>query len=296
VEIVVDKAIRLDKYLAERLPDHSRTRIASHIGSGAVRVDGKPVRASFVLSPGMVITLSDFPDKARQELTPIDMDLRIVFEDEALIVVDKDAGISTHPSPTSSAPTLVHALLAHTSALSTHAGNFRPGIVHRLDKDTSGLLLVAKTDLVHRRLQAAIQSKAIERKYWAFVRGKPAQSQFTIKSYLGRHPVRRKEFAVVSEHSPGSKNAVTHCRLVQAFAGHSQLECILETGRTHQIRVHLSSVGLPVLGDAVYGVTWPGIVRQALHAHSLSFAHPLTGNRIALHSELPLDLQPLSVS
>jgi 23S rRNA pseudouridine1911/1915/1917 synthase len=217
---------------------------------------------------------------------PID----VPYEDDYLLVVDKPAGLATHPSPTSHSPTLVNALLARNQSLSTEGGLYRPGIVHRLDKDTSGLLIVAKSDAVHRKLQAAIQQKEVVRTYWAWVQGKPKQESFVVRSFIGRHPKDRKKQAVVLESTHSARLAVTHCKLLASKGGHSKIECTLETGRTHQIRVHLAAVGLPVLGDSVYGVAFEGLSRQALHAVSLSFDHPVSGLRIEVNARLPDDL------
>jgi 23S rRNA pseudouridine1911/1915/1917 synthase len=274
------------------LPNESRTRIAAHIGSGAVLVSGKPCKPSLRLEPGMEVEVEPICASPAHEIAPIQMPLEIAYEDAWMIVIDKPAGLSVHPSATSRLPTLVHALLGR-SALSSAGGGYRPGIVHRLDKDTSGLLLVAKDDSTHRALQAAIQNRTVKRTYWAWVRGIPAQQQFTIRTFLGRHPKRRQRMAVVREDAPGARLAITHFSVADSRGGVSRLECKLETGRTHQIRVHLASVGLPILGDPVYGVPWPGVSRQALHAASLEFVHPITGLTIAVSSPVPNDLASL---
>lgn len=279
--------------MASQIPELSRTKISGHIAAGKVLVDGTARKASFQLEPGMHVSLAEFEPRSTT-LEPAQIDLDIRHEDEYLIVLNKTAGISVHPSPTSREPTLVNALLYHSSSLSKAGGEFRPGIVHRLDKDTSGLLLVAKTDAVHRALQNAIQKREVLRKYFAIVKGVPADQEFTIKSYLGRHPKHRQKFAVVSANSRDARIAITHCKAKCSGQGISLIECSLETGRTHQIRVHLSSVGLPILGDAVYGVAHPEISRQALHACSVSFLHPVSGLRLEFSANMPPDMANLS--
>lgn len=290
---VVDRDERLDRFLAEVLLGQSRARIAEHIAQGGVLVDGKQRKAGFRLKPGMEVQVSPIAERPVQPLEPVAVPLVVPFEDESLLVVDKPAGMSVHPSPTSHEPTLVHALLARSHSLSKAAGSFRPGIVHRLDKGTSGLLLVAKTDAVHRSLQRAIQEKQVQRVYRAIVRGVPSSETFTIKSYIGRNPSRRQKQAVVKQDASDARLAITHCTLIRRFESElfgltaSEIECQLETGRTHQIRVHLSSVGLPILGDPLYGVACASMQYQALHASRLTFRHPVTGALITLESTPP---------
>ena len=281
---------RLDAFLADKIAGESRSSIARAISSGSVLVDGVARKASYKLSNGEVIHFEAAERQQNPDLAPIPIELSVPYEDEYLLVVDKPAGLSTHPAPSSSEATLVNALLARQTELSDEAGTYRPGIVHRLDKHTSGLLLVAKTNLVHRKLQAAIQRKEVERKYWAWVKGEPEQDAFTVRSFVGRHPKDRKRRAVVSESSPDARLAITHCRVLWRRAGITKLECRLETGRTHQIRVHLAAVGLPILGDSVYGVSTPGLQRQALHAVSLAFRHPVYECDVTVESPLPEDL------
>ena len=288
--MLADKYERLDLFLVRSLPEQSRSKIAAHISAGKVQVEGALRKPGFRLEPGMRVFVEPLAEVLQSHLEPIEIPLDIIFEDEFLLVVNKPAGISVHPSPTSSEPTLAHALVSYSRNLSTLGGEFRPGIVHRLDKDTSGLLLVAKTDAVHRALQKAIQEREVSRLYTVFVRGVPDKPEFTIRCYLGRHPKNRKKIAVVSEEASDARLAVTHCKLIESRADISQLECSLETGRTHQIRVHLASVGLPVLGDTLYGVRHPQLNRQALHAGRLKFVHPMTGKPMNLSAQLPDDL------
>ncbi|HWP31579.1 MAG TPA: RluA family pseudouridine synthase [Fimbriimonadales bacterium] len=282
-----DREERLDRFLARVLPEHSRTKLTKHIEQGGVLVDGKKRKPSFLLQPGMTAQVSPLPKPSPHRLEPIPMPIDVLYEDEYLLVVNKPAGISVHPSPTSKEPTLVQGLLARIQSLSSLGGSFRPGIVHRLDKDTSGLLLVAKNDFIHRALQEAIQQKRIQRIYRVWVRGSPPNKSFTLRSYLGRHPKHRQKRAVVSEHAPDARLAITHCKVLQTIDSISELECTLETGRTHQIRVQLASAGFPVLGDPIYGVSYPGLDRMALHAWKLIFIHPVTKKRIEIESPLP---------
>ncbi|MDQ2986024.1 MAG: RluA family pseudouridine synthase [Armatimonadota bacterium] len=290
MQFKADASERLDLFLVRMLPQESRSSVARAITAGEVTVDRILRKASYKLSVGEVVTFDPPAGAEPLGLKPSGRHIDVLFEDEYLLVVDKPSGLSTHPSPTSEEPTLVHALLSLSSPLSSEAGAYRPGIVHRLDKNTSGLLLVAKNDLVHRKLQAAIQRKEVVRAYWAWVRGVPKKKAFAVRSYIGRHPQDRKKHAVLSESTPGARLAVTNCSLVLSAQGISKLECLLQTGRTHQIRVHLAAVGLPILGDPTYGVAHEGLDRQALHAVRLEFAHPITGRSIVLTSSPPDDL------
>ncbi len=256
-------------------------------------VDGRPRKASFRLQPGMRVIVEPISERPAHSLTPVDMPLVVPYEDEHLLVVDKPAGLSVHPSPTANEPTLVHALLARSHSLSSAAGAYRPGIVHRLDKDTSGLLLVAKSDAVHHALQKAIQEKTVRRVYRAVVRGVAASKAFIIRSSLGRNPSNRQKQAVVDSSAPDARIAITHCRSIRTFApsvydvASSEIECELETGRTHQIRVHLASAGLPILGDSLYGVASKHFKTQALHAYILELVHPVTRESMLLKSDPP---------
>lgn len=290
MRLTADRTERLDRFLARVLPDQSRTRLAEHIADGRVLVAGEARKPSFRLKPGMEVLVEEIPERPLPELRPEPISLEILYEDQQLLVVNKPAGLAVHPSPTSRHPTLAHALLAHSASLSTVGGEFRPGIVHRLDKDTSGAMLIAKTDSVHRKLQAQIQSRIAHRVYWAWVSGAPNEPIFTVRTFIGRHPKDRKRRAVVSAFAPDAREAITHCKLLLESEGISLLECSLETGRTHQIRVHLAHLRLPLLGDMVYGVAHPLVGRQALHARAISFVHPLSGESISLQAPLPKDL------
>jgi 23S rRNA pseudouridine1911/1915/1917 synthase len=278
-------------FLAAELPSESRSSIHRAVEEGRVKVDDIYRKVSYKLQGGEIIQFLPVSNRSPSEILPAPyITISVLFEDEHLLVVDKPAGIATHPSPTSRDATLVNALLAHTSELSLESGAFRPGIVHRLDKGTSGLLLVAKTDPVHRALQQAIQLKQVQRRYLAWSQGVPKQEQFTIQSYLGRHPKDRKRQAVVTSSTADARLAITHCSLLATGGGVSQIECTLETGRTHQIRVHLASVGLPILGDPTYGVKFSGLTRPALHAYAIAFTHPVTHASLKFKAPIPEDL------
>ena len=290
MRLTAEKEERLDVFLAREMPQHSRSTIAKSIAAGLVTVDDRQRKASFKVSNGNIVHFELAEEVVSDSIEPSEIPVSVPYQDEYLLVIDKPSGLSTHPSPTSHEPTLVNALVGMSLKLSDEAGSFRPGIVHRLDKETSGLMLVAKTNAVHRKLQEAIQKREVERKYWAWVRGAPKQESFTIRSHLGRHPKNRKKQAVVAETAADARLAVTHCSLQWTSQGVSKIECKLETGRTHQIRVHLAAVGLPILGDGTYGVEYPGLARQALHAVKLSFSHPISGEQISLEAPVPTDL------
>ncbi|MFQ5888444.1 MAG: RluA family pseudouridine synthase [Gemmatimonadota bacterium] len=291
---------RLDSLLAERL-SVSRTRAAALIDEGRVRVNGAPARKSYRPHRGDRIDVS-LPPPAKHDLEPEDLPLRVVYEDDDLLVVDKPAGLVVHPGPGHRSGTLVNALLHRTDRLSSVGGSTRPGIVHRLDRETSGLLIVARRDEIHRRLSGALARRKIRRGYLAAAWGRLAADRLTIDRPLGRDPRHRKRVAVVE----GGRQAVTHVRRLESWRSADLLAVRLETGRTHQIRVHLRSCGHPLVGDSVYAPGWErGFLgaggrwaeefarrcgRLFLHAARLAFEHPRTGERIVLTSPLPESL------
>jgi 23S rRNA pseudouridine1911/1915/1917 synthase len=299
---------RLDRWLAVRLPDLSRTRIKALIEDGRVSLDGMTISdASLRVKPGQAFAVEVPPD-APAEPEPQDIALDVVYEDDDLIVIDKPAGMVVHPAPGNPDETLVNALLAHCGeSLAGIGGVKRPGIVHRIDKDTSGLLVAAKTDAAHRGLAEQFAAHTLERAYWALVWGLPNPARGEIEGNIGRNPADRKKMAVVKS---GGKPALTRYRVIKSFAGGalSLVECRLATGRTHQIRVHMTSIGHPLVGDPVYGrirsgrkVVLPpqvreavlGFPRQALHAYLLGFYHPTKGYTLNFNSPTPPDIKAL---
>lgn len=290
--------------LAARLPDLSRSRISALIKDEKATVDGAPAdNPSRKVSPGSVITLVVPPPRdAVPKAQPIA--LNVVHEDEDLIVVDKPAGLVVHPAPGNPDRTLVNALLAHCGpSLSGIGGVRRPGIVHRLDKDTSGLMVAAKTDAAHHGLVEQFSAHSIQRAYRALVWGVPSPARGKIEGNIGRSPTNRKKMAVLKS---GGRAARTHYRVEEVLAGGlaSLVECRLETGRTHQIRVHMASIGCALIGDPVYGRGRSGrkrsalgvvsqFPRQALHAYLLGFTHPLSQVNLKFESELPYDINEL---
>lgn len=284
-----DRGRRLDRVIAERLPDLSRSRIARLAGEGRVLVDGAPRKPAFRLRPGQRVRVL-VPPPAPARLVPEAIPLEVRYEDADLLVIDKPAGLTVHPAPGHPSGTLVNAVLARTPDLPGIGGTIRPGIVHRLDKDTSGLLVVAKTEEAQRSLASQLRDHTIVRTYLAVVRGRVRPDAGVIAAPVGRHPVHRTRIAV----TPRGREAVTHYSVLERFPDATLLACRLETGRTHQIRVHLAHIGHPVVGDPVYGrARAPEIRRQALHAARLEFTHPRTGRRMVLTAPVPEDLARL---
>ena len=275
---------RLDRYLAS-LPDVGSRGVAERLlAAGEVRVDGRELAKSYRLAGGEQIEF-DPPERSADTLEPEPMDLRIAYEDEHLVVVDKPAGLVVHPAPGHATGTLVHGLLTREIA----GGDAdRPGIVHRLDRDTSGLMVVARTEESYKRLQDLVRRRALERHYAALVVGRPRSRRGTIEAPIGRD---RRDPMRQSLDTDTPREAVTHFELVELLPRHSLLDVRLETGRTHQIRVHLTAIDLPVAGDHVYGrAREVGLERQFLHAGRLAFPHPFTDERIETESPLPDDL------
>lgn len=283
---------RLDQALADLLPEHSRNRLQGWIKEGRVTVDGaaetEPKRKVF---GGEALTLAQGEDQAATAEAPEDIPLDIVFEDETLLVINKPAGLVVHPGSGNWSGTLLNALLHHAPQLAEIP---RAGIVHRLDKETSGLLVVAKTLAAQTDLVRQLQARTVKRQYLAIAAG-VVKKEGTVASPIGRHPVQRVKMAVVSE-ARGGKPATTHYRILESFGRCTLIECSLETGRTHQIRVHMASINHPLLGDPVYGKTdrlLPDFPRQALHATRLGLVHPLTGRAMQWEVPMPEDMQRL---
>jgi 23S rRNA pseudouridine1911/1915/1917 synthase len=285
VNRVAAPAARLDLYLAELIPGVSRSQVQRLIGEGHVRVNGLPARPGIRLHPGDELAW-EVPPPTRTVLTPQPMDLKVVYEDDDLVVIDKPAGLVVHPGPGHSAGTLVHGLLARGAQWSSVGGVERPGIVHRLDKDTSGLLVIARNDAAHRDLARQLQDRTMHRRYRAIVVGEVPDAAARIEAPIGRDPRHRQRMAVV----PKGREAVTEFRRLGLVQGHTLLDVTLLTGRTHQVRVHLAYIRHPVLGDPIYGRPSPLIPRPALHAAEIAFQHPRTGKLVKLQSSLPADL------
>jgi len=305
--------LRLDRFLNDRLPGLSRTRLQALIRQGHVMLGRATIEdVKYPVKPGDRFEIS-VPAAASAKPKPQEIPLNVVYEDEAIIVIDKPAGLVVHPGAGNTDRTLVNALVAHCgTSLSGIGGVARPGIVHRLDKDTSGLLVVAKTDQAHRALSAQFadhgREGALKRGYLALVWGAPPRRQGIVNAPIGRHRTSRTKMAVVSV-SKGGREAVTHYQVLATFRRGGEpiaslLECWLETGRTHQVRVHLASLGTPLIGDAVYGTGFKSKLRklpetvqeklasfhrQALHAAALSFEHPVKGTLLEFNSPLPED-------
>jgi 23S rRNA pseudouridine1911/1915/1917 synthase len=292
---------RLDRALAAAVPTLSRERLKNLIRSGAVETAGTALRDPALKVRGderFVLAVPE-PEPAHNEAQ--DIPLRVVFEDQHLLVVDKPAGLVVHPAAGNRDGTLVNALLHHCGAsLSGIGGVARPGIVHRIDKDTSGLLVVAKTDVAHEGLAKQFAAHSIERRYLAIVSGVPKTAEGTIDEPLARSATNRKKIAIVK--GSRGKRAVTHWRRVTVLSQAALVECRLETGRTHQVRVHMASIGHPLVGDPVYGRSGKAhgkllnalqFHRQALHAAELGFIHPVTKHRLSFASAMPPDMQEL---
>jgi 23S rRNA pseudouridine1911/1915/1917 synthase len=284
-----DAGRRLDVILAARL-DRSRTACAALIKRGLVRVNGATAKAAHVVDAGERVE-ADVPAPVEPAAAPERIPIAIVYQDADLCVVDKPAGMATHPAPGSPRGTLVNALLAALGPLPSINGVLRPGIVHRLDKDTSGLLVVAKSDRAMRGLSKAIASRTVCREYDAIVWGAPPSRTGTIDAPIARDTAVRTRFAVRKD----GRSAITHYRVKEKFRDCSLLRLRLDTGRTHQIRVHCAAIGHPIVGDATYGAGRPrlGAPRQMLHAVRLSFAHPVTGKAMAFESPWPDDFASL---
>ncbi|HYH09826.1 MAG TPA: RluA family pseudouridine synthase [Thermoanaerobaculia bacterium] len=292
--------VRLDRALGELFPSESRNALAKLITAGRVRVDGVAAsKPSHRVAAGMDVEI-DVPPPSPSSVASQDLPISILHEDEDVLVIDKPAGLVVHPAAGHPDQTLVNALLFHVKDLSGVGGEIRPGIVHRLDKDTSGVLLVAKHDDAHRKLSAAWNTEAVRKEYVALVYGTPSTLRGTVEAPIGRDPRDRKRMAVVSD----GRNAITDYDVTERLRHASVVRCRLRTGRTHQIRVHMKHLGHPIIGDPVYsGPQWRGIPdrkvqralatieRQMLHAARITFAHPRTGNALTIESALPADMR-----
>lgn len=284
--LTVSEAGRVDALIARAMPELSRAFVQKLLEDGRVTCRGKPVKKSFRPEPGDVL-LIDIPEPEALEVTAEDIPLDVVFEDRDVIVVNKPKGLVVHPAPGHPDGTLVNALIAHCGdELSGINGVLRPGIVHRIDKDTSGLIIAAKNDAAHKCLAAQLADHTLSRTYECIVVGTLRDDAGTVDAPIGRHPTDRKKMCVTEKNS---KPAVTHWEALERFPGYTYVRCRLETGRTHQIRVHMAYIGHPILGDTVYGAKKPvpGLEGQCLHAKKLRFIHPTTKESVELECPMP---------
>ena len=287
VELRADReAERLDLFVARRRPELTRSRVQRLIEQGLVTVDGRPARAGLRLERGRKVRLT-VPPPEPVEPAPEAIPLSVVYEDEDLLVVDKPAGMTVHPGPGHSAHTLVNAVLARCPDLRGVGGRERPGIVHRLDKDTSGLVIVAKNERAHLSLSRQLKERRVEKGYLALVHGRVQPPEGVIEAPIARDPRYRQRMAVVE----GGREARTAYRVARYLDSYTLVEVTPHTGRTHQIRVHFAALGYPVVGDSVYGRPSPVLGRQFLHAFRLGFRHPRTGETLRLEAPLPADLR-----
>ncbi len=277
---------RSDAFLARSLPDLTRSAAQKLLEQGMVTLRGEALRKNDRLSPGEELEVT-LPDPEPLDVVPQDIPLDVVYEDADVIVVNKPVGLVVHPAPGHPDGTLVNALLYHCGdSLSGVNGVLRPGIVHRIDRDTSGLIIAAKNDRSHLALAQQLQDHSLARTYEAVAVGGLKEDEGTVDAPIGRHPVDRKKMAIDRKNG---KRAVTHYTVLGRYPGYTHVECRLETGRTHQIRVHMASIGHPLLGDVVYGSKkpWPGLAGQCLHARKLRFIHPTTGKPVEVECPLP---------
>ena len=277
---------RIDALLARNVADLSRSAAQRLLEQGEVRVNGAVVKKNYKASPGDEVSLK-VPEPEDVEIIPQNIPLDVVFEDDDIIVINKPRGMVVHPAPGHPDGTLVNALLWHCGdSLSGIGGEKRPGIVHRIDMDTSGLLIVAKNDFAHQYLSAQLSDHSLARTYEAVVYGRVKSDSGTVDAPIGRHPIDRKRMAITPK---GGREAVTHYEVIARYRGYTHLRCRLETGRTHQIRVHMESIGHPLVGDMVYGRKRPekGLEGQCLHARELRFIHPRTEQEVHLVTQLP---------
>ena len=285
----LDAGKRVDAWLPSQAEGLTRSAAQRLLEEGRVTLNGKPLAKNYKLTGGETLSVS-LPDPEPLDALPQDIPLDVVFEDADVIVVNKPKGLVVHPAPGHPDGTLVNALLHHCGgSLSGVGGALRPGIVHRIDRDTSGLIIAAKNDFAHQALAAQLQDHSLARTYECVALGGFQEELGTVNAPIGRHPVERKKMAVV----PSGRPAVTHWAVLERFSGYTRLRCQLETGRTHQIRVHLAYLGHPILGDTVYGPKKPvpGLQGQCLHAVGLRFLHPRTGETVELRCPLPEEFQ-----
>ena len=280
-----EQGTRLDKYVTEKIDNLSRNKVVKLIQDSLVLINNKNVNPSHKVNLGEVIEI-ELPDDVPSNLVPWQLKLDIIYEDNCILVIDKPAGIAVHPAPGHQDKTIANALINHDSGISNIGTNSRPGIIHRLDMDTSGLLITAKNELAHRKISEQFADRTVQKDYYALVTGIPEDTHAIIDAPIGRSPFNRQQMDIVSTGKP----ALTQYEIVDTYESHSLLKVSPRTGRTHQIRVHLKSIGHPVVGDTMYGKVEPELNRQFLHASSISFTHPESGKSLSLKSDLPLQL------
>ncbi len=279
-----DSGKRIDKYISDNIAELTRSAVQGIIAKNGITADGKAVSKNYKIKGTETIEV-EIPEAEPMDAVPEDIPIEIVYEDDDLLVVNKPKGMVVHPAHGNYHGTLVNALLFHCGeSLSGINGVIRPGIVHRIDKNTSGLLIVAKNDKSHLHLAEQIKAHSFTREYEAIVSGSLKQESGTVDAPIGRHKTDRKKMCVTAENS---RNAVTHYSLIKQYGGYAHIKCRLETGRTHQIRVHMAYIGNAVLGDDVYGKAYKGIEGQCLHARKIGFIHPSTEEYMEFTSELP---------
>ena len=278
---------RIDRYLADAVEGKSRSYLQKLIKEEYVKVNNKPVKANYRLVLGDRVEVR-FPDVKELDIEPEDIPLDILYEDKDIIIVNKPKQMVVHPAPGHYSGTLVNALLYHCGdELSGIGGSQRPGIVHRIDMDTTGSLIICKNDMAHQSLSGQLKEHSINRIYEAIVHGNIKGDEGTINMPIGRHPTDRKKMSI---NAKNGRNAVTHYKVIQRFGDYTYIQCRLETGRTHQIRVHMAGIGHPIVGDAVYGpkkCPFPKLIGQTLHAKTLGIIHPRTGDYLEVNAPLP---------
>ncbi len=289
VTIIVDEkmdGLRIDKALKDKI-DLSRTKLQKLIAEGLVCVDDEPVKSNYKVKLDEEITV-DLPEEVEYVVKPYKMDLSIVYEDDDIIVLNKDRGMIVHPTASTKELTLVEGVLYHCGRLSDVNGVLRPGVVHRIDKDTTGLIIMAKNNEAHEFLAQQLANHEMSRKYYALVHGVIGHDHGTIDAPIGRDPYDRQKMAVTDKNS---KDSITYFTVIERFENHSLIECSLKTGRTHQIRVHMEYIGYPVVNDPKYTFRKQKGDGQLLHAHELTFVHPTTKKSMTLNAELPKDFK-----
>lgn len=278
---------RIDRYLSEEMEDRSRSYIQKLIKEQYVIVNQKPVKANYRLSLGDMVEIT-LPEAKEPDIIPENIPLDILYEDQDIIIVNKPKQMVVHPAPGHYSGTLVNALMYHCGQeLSGINGTMRPGIVHRIDMDTTGSLIVCKNDMAHQSLSEQLKIHSIKRVYVAIVHGNIKEDNGTVNSPIGRHPTERKKMSI---HTKNGRNAITHYKVLERFGEYTYIQCELETGRTHQIRVHMASIGHPLVGDQVYGprkCPFPKLQGQTLHAKTLGIIHPRTGEYLEINAPLP---------